>query len=64
MDALLSQGEAAEILRLSERVLERYRLTGFGPVYHKLGRRIVYAPRDLQDWLDANRRRSTSECQP
>jgi len=37
--ALLTQRETARLLRLSERTLERLRLTGGGPLFVKCGRR-------------------------
>jgi Helix-turn-helix domain len=39
---LLTQREAATLLRLSERTLERLRVTGAGPVYVKAGRSVRY----------------------
>jgi hypothetical protein len=59
--ALHTQSEAARILRLSERSLERHRLQGTGPRYASLGRRIVYARADLFAWVQDCSRRSTSE---
>lgn len=59
--ALHTQPEAARILRLSERSLERHRLQGTGPRYASLGRRIVYTRGDLLAWVRACSRRSTSE---
>lgn len=61
LDRLLMQGEAAELLRLSPRTLERFRLEGTGPRYAKLGRRIVYRASDLETWIAARERHSTSE---
>ena len=48
---LLTQREAASHLRLSERTLERFRLTGGGPRFAKAGRRIVYRAEDLEAWI-------------
>ncbi|WP_439605149.1 helix-turn-helix transcriptional regulator, partial [Shinella sp.] len=39
--------EAARFLGLSGRTLEKHRTYGTGPVYRKLGGRIVYALDDL-----------------
>jgi hypothetical protein len=39
---LLTQAESAELLRLSERTLERWRVSGDGPMFVKLGRRVMY----------------------
>ena len=58
---LHTQVEAARILRLSERSLERHRVQGTGPRYASLGRRIVYARADLLAWVQACSRCSTSE---
>jgi predicted DNA-binding transcriptional regulator AlpA len=53
---------AAAYLALSESTLEKYRVTGQGPIYHKAGPKIViYRSEDLDEWLNARRRRSTSE---
>ncbi len=62
--ALLSCGTAARHLNLSKSFLAKRRLTGDGPAYCKLGRRVVYRPADLAQWLDSHRRRSTSEPDP
>ena len=61
---LLTTDEAAAYLRLSPRTLERYRVTGEGPDYMKLGRRVFYEKRALDDWLELRRRRSTSDPGP
>ena len=61
---LLTTDEAADYLRLSPRTMERYRVTGEGAAYVKLGRRVFYEERALDDWLDLGRRRSTSDPGP
>jgi predicted DNA-binding transcriptional regulator AlpA len=54
--------EAAGYLGLSTSTLAKMRLRGDGPPYLKAGRRIViYDLHDLEEWLDARRRQSTSE---
>jgi predicted DNA-binding transcriptional regulator AlpA len=60
MTNLLSQREAATLLGLSHRTLERYRCTGFGPAYRKLGRRVLYAASDIEAWAASCVRNSTS----
>ena len=57
----LSTREAAEWLGLSARTLERYRVTGQGPVFHRLGSRVRYLLADLETWAQAGRRTSTSD---
>ena len=46
---------------LNQQRLARLRLDGCGPAYIKLGRSVFYDPRDINHWLDVNRRNSTSE---
>lgn len=41
---------AAAFLGYTSKSLEQYRYEGFGPPYRKVGRRVVYALGDLQDW--------------
>lgn len=53
--------EAAAFLGLSPRTLDRYRVTGEGPAFHKFGARILYARADLQAWAGARRMTSTSD---
>jgi Helix-turn-helix domain len=58
---LLSTVAAAEYLQLSARTLEKFRVTGGGPPYHKLGRLVRYLVRDLDEWIANGRRMSTSD---
>jgi predicted DNA-binding transcriptional regulator AlpA len=53
--------EAAMFLGLSPRTLEKHRTYGTGPVYRKLGGRVVYAIVDLQQWADSGTVSSTSD---
>jgi excisionase family DNA binding protein len=61
MPNLLSQQEAADYCGLSPRTLERARVTGEGPPYAKLGRRVLYRRSDLEDWITSRICKSTSE---
>lgn len=58
---MLRTPEAAAYCGSSASTFEKLRLSGLGPRYVKLGRRVVYDPADLDAWLAANRRRSTSD---
>jgi predicted DNA-binding transcriptional regulator AlpA len=58
---LLNQREAAQALRLSERTLERRRVTGDGPPFVKLGRRVLYQESDIWNWVTLRLRHSTSD---
>ena len=53
--------DAAVHLGLSARTLEKHRCYGTGPVYRKLGGRIVYLISDLDAWAELGLRRSTSD---
>lgn len=53
--------EAAEILGLSHRTLEKHRTYGTGPKYLKLGGRVVYRIEDLREWAAPGERTSTSD---
>ena len=57
----LTQEAAARYLGgLSTKTLERWRVTGEGPSFRKLGRRCFYVQADLDSWADSRKRRSTS----
>jgi predicted DNA-binding transcriptional regulator AlpA len=56
-----SVAEAASRTGLSVSTLNKLRVFGGGPTFVKLGRRVVYDPADLDAWLAARKRRSTSE---
>ena len=53
--------DAAAFLGLSGRTLEKHRCTGTGPVFRKLGGRVVYAIDDLEAWAAERARNSTSD---
>lgn len=54
---LLSTEEAATVLGLKSQTLRKWRLTGAGPSYVRLGSgpaaRAAYRPADLDAWLTA-----------
>jgi hypothetical protein len=53
--------EAARVLGIWPRTLEKYRCHGNGPTFRKLGGRVVYAVDDLEAWADQAACRSTSD---
>lgn len=53
--------DAATYCASTKSTFEKYRLTGEGPAYIKLGRTVVYDQNDLDVWLNNNKRQSTSE---
>jgi predicted site-specific integrase-resolvase len=58
-EPLVTEGEAASILRVSLTSLRRWRRQGSGPVYRKLGRTVRYRPEDLADFVGSALRRET-----
>jgi hypothetical protein len=58
---LLRTADAGRFLGLSGRTLEKHRTFGTGPVYRKIGGRVVYAIGDLQAWADRGAKSSTTE---
>ena len=54
--------EAAKALGLASSTLAKLRLNGNGPVYCKLGRRVVYRTEDLEAWLETRVARDTSDA--
>ncbi|WP_438846328.1 helix-turn-helix transcriptional regulator [Asticcacaulis taihuensis] len=60
-ERFLRTPEAARFLGLSDRTLEKHRIFGTGPMYQKLGGRVVYRIKDLTAWANTGRRKSTTE---
>ena len=53
--------ELAAFLGLSPRTLDRYRVSGDGPPFHKFGNRVRYARADVEAWAAERRYSSTSD---
>lgn len=53
-DALMTEVEAADFLKLSERTLQDWRSKKRGPPFVKAGRAVRYRRRDLIAWSDQN----------
>ncbi len=54
--------EAATYVRLGKPTLERFRISGDGPKYCKLGGAVRYRKADLDAWLESRLTGSTSEA--
>ena len=61
-DEWLRPKEAAAYLKSSTSTLAKKRLRGDGPAYTKFGRLVLYAKRDLDEFLASRRRLSTSDA--
>ena len=57
----LNTRQAAVHLGLSTRTLDRFRVSGDGPVFLKFGGRVRYLREDLEAWARTRRRKSTSD---
>ena len=55
---------AAKVLGLAHGVLANWRHFGKGPAFYKIGRKAVYDVAELEAWLAARRRTSTSGAAP
>ena len=62
--ALLKETEVAAVLNLEVSTLRRWRWAGKGPVFRKFGAAVRYDAEDLQSFIDAARRNSTSDAGP
>lgn len=59
--AMLLTKDAAAYIGLAQQTLAKMRWSGDSPPYFKVGRQVVYDRTDLDAWLSARRRRSTTD---
>ena len=57
----LNTHQAADEFGLSKSWLAKLRLTGNGPTYCKVGKRILYRRDEFQNWIESHAQKSTSE---
>lgn len=50
-EALLTEIEASDVLSLSSRTLQAWRVQSTGPAFIRAGRAIRYRRRDLMQWI-------------
>ncbi len=58
---LLNEKEVANTLNIKVATLRRWRWAGKGPRFLKIGAAVRYDRADLQGFIEAGRRRSTSD---
>lgn len=58
---MLNTREAADYVRLGKPTMERFRISGEGPVFVKLGGAVRYRRADLDSWIETRLVRSTSD---
>ncbi len=49
----INENEAAAYLSVAVQTLQKWRSSGGGPPYAKIGRRVVYRLTDLERWLES-----------
>lgn len=60
----LNQVELAARWKISPRTLERWRWTGEGPAFIKIGGRVVYRLEDVETYEHTQLRTSTADTSP
>lgn len=63
-EGLVNEHEAARRLGMKVSTLRRWRWQGIGPVFCRIGAAVRYDPSDLDAFITAGRRASTSANQP
>jgi len=58
---LLNEKDAAPRLGVSVRTLQAWRIRGNGPKFVKLNRKVLYRPEDLDGFVEAGLRTSTTD---
>jgi len=61
-DELLDTGQVAQLCSLSEMTLRKWRMTGEGPRFIRLGRSVRYRQADLEAFLAARAFTTTTEA--
>ena len=57
----LDTKQAAAYIPSTKSTLEKMRVFGGGPKFVKIGKRVLYDTRDIDDWLEAQKRISTAD---
>ncbi|MEI6414931.1 MAG: helix-turn-helix domain-containing protein [Pseudomonadota bacterium] len=52
---LLNKHEAAAIIGIQPHTLDKWRMTGKGPRFVKVGRHRRYDPADIQAWIESQK---------
>ena len=61
IETLLTPVQAADFLQIKPNTLAKWRVTGEGPPFVRVGRAIRYSMRELMRFIERQTRRSTSE---
>lgn len=60
---LLDTSEVANLLTNKPNTIEGWRIKGMGPRYIKIGRLVRYRIEDVNAWIEAQERTSTSQAE-
>jgi predicted DNA-binding transcriptional regulator AlpA len=61
IETLLTPIQAASILQVKPNTLAKWRVTGEGPAFIRIGRAVRYSAREIARFIESHTRRSTSE---
>ena len=61
LDQLYNEKETAKLLSMSVKTLQRYRYTGGGPIYVKLGKSVRYKESDIAKYVSERTKYITTE---
>lgn len=61
LQPLLTERAAADLLAVSPRTLQAWRIRGGGPRYVKIAAAVRYRPEDLAAFIDSETRRHTAD---
>lgn len=61
LSTLLSEESAAPFVGTEPKTLANWRTLGKGPKFIRVGRKVMYHPDDIAEWVAARRVQSTSE---
>ena len=61
LEQLYNEKETAKLLSMSVKTLQRYRYTGGGPIYIKLGKSVRYKEADIEKYVSERTRYITTE---
>jgi hypothetical protein len=59
---LVKPAEVAAKLNVGENTLAKWRLSGRGPAFVKVGARVMYDAATVEAWIASRVRNSTSDC--
>lgn len=60
-ERLITDKEVAELTGIPRKTLQNLRIRGGGPHFIKIGKNCRYRPSEIENWLKANTRRTTSD---